>query len=97
MLASEHQPERDWNELYCSTLCGFACDAVVSGFEKHRDGTNAKRRAESGVDSKVAFGLRTGCVNFHVVIAATKDDIRFRARARKRVNQIAERTYDAEV
>ena len=94
---SEHQAEGDWNELYHSALCSFSRNAVVSGFEKHRDGTNAKRRADSGVDSKVAFGLRTGCVDFHAVVAAAKDDIRFCARARKCVNQIAERTYDAEV
>lgn len=95
--ASKHQADGDGNELHHSALCGFSRDAVVSGFKKGCERANAKSRAEPGVKSEVVLRLRTRGVGPCVIEPTADDDVRFRARAGKCINQVAECPYYPQV
>jgi len=78
---SEHQAEGNWNELYHSALGNASRNAVISGFEEHRERPHAESRAESGVEPEVALGFCTRQIVLHAVVSTAEYDVRFRARA----------------
>lgn len=70
---------------------------MVSGFQKSGEWADAKSCADSGVEPELVLRLRAGSTALCVVEATAEDHVRFRARAWKCKDQVAERAHHPQI
>ena len=70
---------------------------MVSRLDEGGQRTNAERRSQASVESKVVLGLSARDVTLRIVESAADDHVRLGAGAGKREEQIAQRCNDAKI
>ena len=70
---------------------------MVSGFEKRREGSEAKRGSDAGVESKIVLRFGASQVGLGAVEATSSNYVRSGGRTGERVNEVEQRAGDPEI